>query len=167
MSIARFRMHSREELEAWRACDLEIRDELYALIGTELALDIESLASLEAFLLARFGKPDDALSLEQRGVTDAAARHLGLVIVLNVDDARWTIDLDDEKNLYYRLPVIELADGWVTCPLSSVTAALDRRTGSYLAELAQGLREEYSGSKGPARGAAKKTKAKAKTRGRR
>jgi hypothetical protein len=126
------RLHSREEFQTWLAKDQEARDELAALAGVELAPDEASLDTLEEFLLERFGGPDDALRLGGREVLDAAVRHIGLVMILNVDVSKWDIDLDDTDSVYYRLPVIRMRDGVEECPLSLATASLDRRTGHYM-----------------------------------
>lgn len=145
-SLDVMRLHSYQEFQTWLANDLEVRDELEAMIGVELGLDVRSLDTLEAFLLGRYRTPDDALRLDQRAVLDAAARHIGLIMLLNVDGAEWAIDLDDEDSLYYRLPIIRFADGAVDCPLSLATASLDedRRTGDYLRGVVEYYQERYN-----------------------
>jgi hypothetical protein len=143
VSLAPFMQHSREEFQTWLAVDLEVRDELYALIGQELPPDIDSLDVLEEFLLGRFPDPDAAVTLEHRGITDAAQRHVGLVFVLNVDDTVWDIDLDNEDSVYYRLPIVRFADGAQECPLTLVTACLDRRTGQYMRDVVESYQEKY------------------------
>lgn len=130
--FAAFRLHSDAEFQSWLARDVEARDELYELIGHELGITPASLDELEAYLLNRFPGPDDALKVGGREIADAAARHVGLVLVLGVEGASWDIELSDTDDAYYRLPVVRLADGSAECPLSLVTAALDRRTGDYL-----------------------------------
>ena len=126
------RLHSQVEFQTWLARDLEVRDELAELMGADPGIGLKSLDAVEAFLLRRYAGPDDVLRLDQRGVLDAAARHVGLVMVLGIDGAAWEIDLTDPSDAYYRLPVVGLADGSVECPLSLVTAALDRRNRNYL-----------------------------------
>jgi hypothetical protein len=137
-------MRSLEEFQVWLANEVEVRDELEALIGSELGLDEGSLDTLEAYLLHRYARPEDALRPDERDVLDAAARHVGLVILLNVDGTKWDIDLDDENALYYRLPVIRFSDGTADCPLSLTTASLDRRTGNYLRTVVENCEELYN-----------------------
>jgi hypothetical protein len=144
MGLDVMRLHSREEFQIWLANDLEVRDELAAMMGVELGVDTASLDTLEAFLLDRYRGPDDALRLDQRGVLDAAARHIGLVMLLNVDGAEWAIELDNENNAYYRLPIIRIDDGAEECPLALATAALDRRSGDYLRTVVENYQEEYN-----------------------
>jgi hypothetical protein len=142
------RLHSRLEFETWLANDLEVRDELAELMGGDPGIGFASLDTLEAFLLRRYQAPEDALRLDQRGVLDAAARHAGLVMILGIDGAAWDINLTDEDDVYYRLPVVQIADGPAECPLSLVTAALDRRTGDYLRTVEQNLADEYNEPEG-------------------
>ncbi|MCY1058759.1 hypothetical protein [Nannocystis sp. SCPEA4] len=134
------RLHSKQDFQLWLARDVEVRDELRELLGTDLGVDLESLDVLEAFLLKRYRNPSAIQKLGAREVLDAAARHIGLVMLLALDGAAWAIELKDADNVYYRLPIIRLADGAEECPLTMVTAALDRRTGNYL----RGVVESYA-----------------------
>jgi hypothetical protein len=138
------RLHSNQEFQTWLANDLEVRDELYEMMGGELEPDEASLDTLEAFLLDRYRDPDQALRLSERGILDAAARHIGLVMLLSIDGAEWTIDLTNEDNVYYRLPIIRFSDGAQACPLALVTAALDRCTGDYLRSVLEAYEEDYN-----------------------
>ena len=144
MGLEVMRLHSRQEFETWLANEVEVRDELEAMIGAELGLDEMSLDRLEAFLLDRYRHPDEALRLNERGVLDAAARHIGLVLMLNIDDVSWDIDLEHEDNVYYRLPIIRFSDGAEECPVTMATAALDRRTGNYLRTVVENYKEDYN-----------------------
>lgn len=141
--LASMRLHSDQEFQAWLARDLEVRDELEMMIADGLGIDLISLDRLEAFLLARYRGPDDALRLGERGILDAAARHIGLVTILAIDGAAWAIDLENEDNVYYRLPLIRFADEAEECPLSLALAALERRTGHYLRSVIENYEEEY------------------------
>lgn len=144
MDIEVMRLHARDEFQTWLARDFEVREELYAMAGGDFGIDTASLDRLEAFLLRRYATPEEALALNERAVLDAAARHVGLIMLLNVDGAVWAIDLDDADNAFYRLPIIRLADGGEECPLTMVTAALDRRFGDYLREMVERYQSEYN-----------------------
>jgi hypothetical protein len=138
------RLHSYREFQTWLARDLEARDELYTMLGDDPGLAESSLDPLEAFLLDRYRSPDDALRLGEREILDAVARHIGLVMLLNVDGAKWDIDLENEDNVYYRLPIIRLSDDAEECPLTLATAALDRRSGDYLRLVIENYIDDYS-----------------------
>lgn len=138
------KLHSREQFQVWLAREVEVRDELEQLLGEPLGLEPSSLDVVERFLLQRYRTPDDALALSERAVIDAASRHIGLVMLLNVDGAKWAIDLDNPDNAYYRLPIIQLADEAEECPLFMATAAIDRRTGEYLRSMVEGYQEIHN-----------------------
>jgi hypothetical protein len=138
------RLHSYQEFQTWLAKDLEARDELYALMGDDPGIDELSLDTVETFLLGRYRSDNDALQLTERALLDAAARHIGLVLILNVDGAEWDIDLDREDDAYYRLPIIRLADRAAECPLAMATASLDRRSGEYLRGVVEHYEERYN-----------------------
>jgi hypothetical protein len=168
MSFDRMKLHSRAELETYVATLEEARVELEAFMKRELDVGPESLDTLEAFLLARYPTVDAAFTLDQRGVLDAAARHVGVVLLLSVPGARWDLDLEDERNVYYRLPILTLPDGAQECPLTLVTASLDRRTGTYISGVLRAYEEDYAPAKAPARAKRKTTtKPAAKPRARR
>jgi hypothetical protein len=157
MGLERMRMHSREELQTWIATAEDARQELGELLGVELGVDFADLDVLEAKLLARYPNPDAGLRLDQRGVLDAASRQVGLVLILNIEGARWDIDLEDEDEAYYRLPIIALPDGSRECPLSMITASLDRRTGTFMRELGEALAEDCAAAAKPKRSATAKS----------
>jgi hypothetical protein len=135
-SLDRMHMHTREELETWIATLEDAREELEQLVGVELGLEPEALDVLEAFLLKRYPSIAAALTLDQRGVIDAASRHVGLV----------------------------LPDGSQECPLMLATAALDRRTGAYMREVVTNIVEDCAPKKKPRHAKAKPAPKKRKKR---
>ena len=143
--LAAFRLFSKDEFQLWLARNEDLREELEHLMGgsKKLGVDTASLDALEAFLLARFADPASALRLDSRGIVDAASRQVGLVLMLNVDGAEWAINLDDKKRIYYQLPLIRFENGDEECPLSMVTACLDRRTGDYMRTLVENYAEDF------------------------
>jgi hypothetical protein len=143
-SFKAMQLHSQVEFQTWLAREVEVREELAALIGRELELTPESLDVVEAYLLEHYAAPKDLLALPARSVLDAAARQIGLVYVLNVDGAEWAINLDDPDDMYYRLPIIRLADGAAVCPLTLATACLERRTGEFLRGRVEAAQELYN-----------------------
>ncbi|MGN6111290.1 MAG: hypothetical protein ACTHU0_39695 [Kofleriaceae bacterium] len=155
MSFERMKLHSWEEFQIWLASDVEARDELAATMKAKLGVGIESLDAVEKFLVGRYKTIAQALKSDQRDVLDGVARHIGLVFLLNVDGAEWGIDLEDDDNVYYQLPIIRIADGPEECPLSMATTCIDRRTGSFLRDVVQSYADDYNAS--PKRRSAAKT----------
>jgi len=147
VSISVMRLHSRADFQAWIDRDSDVRNELDKFIATRLGTATASLDVLEQFLLTRYRNVDDALAINERPVIDAAARHVGLVMLLNVNGAEWAIELGDEDSVHHGLPIIFLSDGEEACPLLMVAAGLDRRTGHSLRETVEVFEQEYSTSK--------------------
>jgi hypothetical protein len=166
MSLNRMMLHSREELETWIATIEDAREELEELLGIELGVDLADLDVLEAKLLARYPSPEAGLALDQRGVLDAASRLVGLALILNIEGARFDLDLENERSVFYRLPIVALPDGSQECPITLVTASLDRRTGTYMREVAESTAEACAAAK-PKRVANTKSKPHGSRRSRR
>ncbi|WP_152980546.1 hypothetical protein [Stenotrophomonas ginsengisoli] len=103
-------------------------------IGCELDYSSSSLSILEAWLLRRYASLAEALVATESRVVDGAARYVGEVLRNNLGASKWFIDFSDEKNAFYGLPQLKDLPGQVVqaCPLTLVTTAIDRRTGSFL-----------------------------------
>jgi hypothetical protein len=92
-----------------------------------------SLAALEQLLLARYASPSEARPQDQAKFLDGAARYFGEVLRKGTG-AKWELRTSDPKSVFYGVPVLfggKIASVPV-CPLTSVTASLDRRTGVFL-----------------------------------
>lgn len=138
-----FRLHSVDELQLWMTRNEDLREELEKLMGIELGVDAASLDTLEGFLIKRYAGAEVALRLDERAVVDAASRHLGLVMVLSVDGAKWAINLEDDQRAFYSLPIIRFPNGDEACPLALVTASLSRREGNFLQTVVKNYEEMY------------------------
>lgn len=145
MDLSAFKLGSRGEFDCWFARDYDHRRELYQLMGVALGVDPASLNELESYLLSRYASPRAALILGEREILDAAARHIGLVMVMSVDGARWDIDLQ-HGSPYYGYPVTRLADGAAECPLTLAATCLDLRSGRFLAGLVALHQQDYRGA---------------------
>jgi hypothetical protein len=125
-----------EKFEAW----LIHMDDALAVFArhfagsTEAWLDYSpnALASLEAWLLSKYSDVQSIKSSQESEVLDGASRFLGEIFRKNLD-GKWFIDFSDPKNIYFGLPQLRGMQGQKTqfCPITVVTAALDRRNGVY------------------------------------
>jgi hypothetical protein len=100
----------------------------------------ESLDALEAWLLQRYGSVADARPDSEAFVVGAAARYVGEMFRSRVGGL-WRLEDAGPSMVFFGLPVITggaLGDS-TRCPRSYITAALDRRTGTYLSGLYQAL----------------------------
>lgn len=93
----------------------------------------ESLDHLEALLLAKYASPAEARRPSEAKFLDGAARYFG-EILRKGSGSVWKIELDDKTSVFHALPI--LFGGQIKsvaiCPLTSMTALLDRRTGKFL-----------------------------------
>jgi len=90
----------------------------------------KSLPALESIVLSEFETVDAALGPANTRRVDRLARYLGEVFRTTLG-GEWGIELKDEKDAYFGLPVVKTPVG-IYCPLALVTATVDRRRGIYL-----------------------------------
>jgi len=99
-----------------------------------------SLDVVERWLLERYANPDALLSVSARDVLDGASRYVGETFRKQIG-GRWEIRLDDPQYAFFGLPQLTGFSDQPTpiCAHSLVTAAADRRTGSYLRTVLQNV----------------------------
>lgn len=102
-------------------------------IGARLDFSPNSLAAIEEFALATYPTVADAKKKTEAKLVDGMARYVGQVFRKHLG-GKWTINFADKKNAFYGLPQLTDMDGQKTqvCPLTLVTASLDRRTGKFI-----------------------------------
>jgi hypothetical protein len=93
----------------------------------------ESLDVVEHWILERYSNPKALTAVSARDVLDGLARYVGETFRQQVG-GHWEIRLDDPQYVYFGLPQLTGYSDKPTpiCAHSLVTAATDRRTGSYL-----------------------------------
>jgi hypothetical protein len=96
----------------------------------------ESLDVLEGFALTKYPSPEDAKKPSEAAAVDGMARYVGEVFIKRLG-GRWMIDHSNPKNAFYGLPQLSGMAGQQVqlCPLTLVTASLDRRTGSFIRQV--------------------------------
>lgn len=101
------------------------------LDGTEGSLD-----ALEAWLLERYPSLEAARPASQARVLDGAARYIGEILRKRTG-SRWSIRFDDSF-VFRGLPILIGGSAYTKmpeCPLTIISASLDRRTGKYLSSV--------------------------------
>jgi hypothetical protein len=105
-------------------------------VQNKLDSTADSLVPLEELLLKRYESVAASRPPVEGSFLDGAARYVGEICRLRTG-AKWAFQSRDPKDAYFNLPVImggSLGQSPI-CPLSCVTASLDRRTGRYLSDL--------------------------------
>ncbi len=116
----------------------EVKRSLPIDIAKSLDRSLGSLDGLEAYLLQNY-TVEQMRAQENAILYDGLARYVGSTLKLNIDRLEWYIKLQDAHDIYFNVPVLILKGGDRSpiCPLSLITAALDRRTGNYLSTTAK------------------------------
>jgi hypothetical protein len=114
-------------------------DRFVKSLPNPIAMDysIASLGLLEDFLIKKYPDAKSALLPSEGEIVDGAARYLGEVFRVRLGGGSWFIDYRDEKNAYFGLPQLRDVPGQKVqiCPHTLVTTAIDRRTGTFLANI--------------------------------
>lgn len=122
-------MQMDEDIDAFLAqLPPQVRDQLD---GSERSLDV-----LEAWLLEKYPSTEAARPQSEARVIDGAARYVGEILRKRTG-SKWSINF--EKSFVFRgLPILTGGTAFKEmpeCPLTLVTASLDRRTGKYLSRV--------------------------------
>jgi hypothetical protein len=102
------------------------------LDGTEESLDV-----LEGWLLERYASPEAARPQTEARILDGAARYVGEILRKRTG-SKWAINFE-KSFVFCGLPILTGGTAFKDmpeCPLTLVTASLDRRTGNYLSRAA-------------------------------
>ena len=133
---------TRDDFEMW-LFDMDARLEglvsrLPDSVAEQLDYSLESLDAIEGWLLQEFESVSAALDDTAKEVSDEISRYVGETIRKNAG-GKWDIELEDEKNAYFKMPVLQKPDAWTECPASLVTAAVDRRNGKFISTVLNAL----------------------------
>lgn len=113
-------------------------DELIEKLPKELQLNYspDSLLRLESWILENYATVGDILKDSEKTMLDSLARYVGEVYRRKLK-GKWKLYLDEPDNVFYELPVIVVETESVPpiCPLTEVTASVDRRRGEYIYNL--------------------------------
>lgn len=105
-------------------------------LSDRLNASIDSIDELERWLIALYPSPQHATLESEASVVGGASRYVG-EILRRATSSEWRIDLEDRSMVFFGLPFLTGGKLGPTrvCPLSLVTASLDRRTGHYMSRL--------------------------------
>jgi hypothetical protein len=118
----------------------EFFDRLPAELRQHLDYSPESLDVLEAWLLEHYSGPQALMVPTESTMLDGVARYIGETF-RRTAGGHWTIDLEDQKNAYFGLPVLTGYRAPIA-PISLATAATHRRTGKYLRSVLENVANE-------------------------
>ncbi|ARS42231.1 hypothetical protein CA265_22250 [Sphingobacteriaceae bacterium GW460-11-11-14-LB5] len=135
MSEQRLKL-TRDDFEEWLFSLPDKQQEFKTLFfdktGVKLDYSIEALDDIEAWLLNSFEKKEDLLKEDNKHLLDLIVSYVGGIFRENLN-AKWDIDLENEKNAYYRLPII--TNDQMSVPVSPhtlITASIGRKKGNFI-----------------------------------
>ena|SRR5688572_3311092 len=138
--------------EHWLAHMDDALAEFFARLPPELGAGLDyspaSLDRLEAFLLQRY--PDiEAIKADPEPYLDGAARYVGEAFRRNIG-GRWRMRMDDPKYVYAGLPELTFLPARDTpvCPITLVSASLDRRTGAFISGVFHSAAKRIASARG-------------------
>lgn len=113
-------------------------------VRNKLDFSVESLLVLEEILMMRYPDVDTAMAYSEAKFLDGSARYIGEVF-RKWGGGKWYIKLEDEKNVYYKLPQLKGVknQGVQICPLALTTTAIDRRKGNFIHNSLKRRLKEY------------------------
>src|SRR5436305_866591 len=106
---------TRDDFEEWLAQMDDRIDGLLAHLPSDIASQLDysarSLDVLEGWLLSQYPSTRALLADEAKEALDEIASYVGEVFRKTIGGV-WTIDLDNPKNAYFRIPVLEDRGKW-------------------------------------------------------
>jgi UTP:GlnB (protein PII) uridylyltransferase len=120
-----------------------LKEDLPQELASKLDYSDESLKLVEAWILQRYASVEETKEKGEAQILDRLARYVGETIRKQVG-GHWDIDLENEKNAYYALPVITGFEEKPTpvCPLTLVTASTARRTGTFISGVLENVKKK-------------------------
>jgi hypothetical protein len=121
----------------------EFKESLPTDISSQLDSSVNSLDIIEKYLLENFTL-DTIREPSNASFYDGCARYIGDTFRCNVFGAYWTIEFKDKNSVFYNLPIlmVENTDTFAICPLTMITALIDRQTGVFLSTITTNYQKE-------------------------
>lgn len=105
-----------------------------------------SLVALEQWVLASYESPAHASEMSHSAAVDGAARYFGEIVRV-ATSSKWFLDLENASSAFYGMPVLKGGDLRAPlCPLTTITASTDRRTGTFFSTILNNVRRRNSTS---------------------
>jgi hypothetical protein len=125
-----------EQFEWWiTSIDEKVSDlkkKLPVDIKNNLDKSIDSIDLIENFLIQNYNSTDKKIDFE---LWDQIASYIAAVYKINLEKSRWFIELEDESNIFYNKPGLQMNGKIYFYPHSYVMAAIDRRKGNFISQV--------------------------------
>lgn len=101
-------------------------------LGFTFDFSLESMNKIESYLIDTYSYSE---FVKQHELFDCVASYAGKVYENNVADCEWRIYTDDERSIFFNIPLIEATYKVNFSPHMNVRAALDRKRGTYISDV--------------------------------
>lgn len=138
---------TRDEFDTWVFQMDDVLDEflagLPAAVSTQLDYSLDSLDVLEKWILENYPSVKDLEKEDAVLPSDSFARYIGETVQKNLG-GYWDIDLENDKNPYYNLPVIVeyKENASPICPHKLVAEAAALKKGTYMKSVLKTIQSE-------------------------
>jgi hypothetical protein len=133
-------MKSKQELEDsfhwWVTCIPDNIEKLNYLIPKSVNLKLDySIDSLD--IIGRYLVEAETLESIQKkkDLWDSLASYIGVVYEKKLPTAKWRVELEDEKNIYYGIPALRTEVMTNFIPHYEITTMLDRKRPDFLSAI--------------------------------
>jgi len=140
----------KEREEGFQYWIFSISDDLEDLVeelkekGVSLDFSRDSLDTLEKWVLTNFESKEELMKEENKFLLDKISKYIGEVFRAQLD-GKWNIELKNEKDVYYNLPIITGDNIFhPVAPLTLVTACIRRNKGNYISNVLQSYLDDLS-----------------------
>lgn len=139
----------KEEFQTWVTFlpdkVIELKKKLPGEISDKLDLSIGSLDILEGYLLNNYTK-ESMINANNKGFVDLCASYFGLTFARNLPSSYWFIELEDQKDAFWGLPVIIVKDAMLApfSPYNMVPVIFSRKKGNFLSTILNNSRNQIN-----------------------
>jgi hypothetical protein len=129
----------RDDFETWLFSIDDELEEFLQSVSTDFAeklnYSLDSLLEIEAYILEQYDSIDEIMKASNKRALDRLSIYVGESIRKSIG-GNWDIELDDSEDVFYKLPVLRHPKFGTECPLTLVTACIDRKKGDYIYKIA-------------------------------
>jgi len=136
MNAKKEKVEKEEQYNWWLTCIpdkiISLQKKLPDYIKDKLDCSITSLDVLENYLLENYTMES---LMRDKNMWDECASYIGNTYKKNIPNAKWYIDLDNKRNIFYNMPCLQIVNKINFVPHSYVTTLLDRKEGNLLSTI--------------------------------
>ncbi|HYF67413.1 MAG TPA: hypothetical protein VD884_04720 [Ohtaekwangia sp.] len=114
-------------------------------IANQFDWSLKSLPQVERYILSHYTR-ERVANIENKKDIDAIASYIGETFRLHLPNARWSLEIDDKRNIDYNIPTVVTTPlaGAPISPFSMILRVLNDKSGDVLRRIFEGTMSVYS-----------------------